>query len=931
MACSVIRRMMKAQYRIVTMALAAVLFSSPMFAQWYENRDSVIVRPWGEVLKASESVGSTKTVFEKDIEKAATSDLRRRLTGLIPGLEVVQNAGIIDPTFVSSITFDSSTASLNARGNYGLVFIVDDIFVPYDQLNLDPCQIESVTLLTDVVDKAMYGPAASKGAVYVTTKRGGYDTPSKFFFDFETGVGKAGIWPEYVGGEDYARLNNRARINSSYEPLYTDEFIEGLGKHDPYDLNTPNVDFKSLIFNNIKPITRFGAGAQGGNGRTKYNASISGLNDNCLTKIGSANDFNRLNMNISVSTRFNRYIEASVNMYAMVAFRRTPTGYSFSTSNNSVPAVFFPLQLESVKQEGKLIPTYAVSQLYASNPYAEVLERGSTFTKKRTGIASLSVNTDLSFIVPGLKSKTFGALDSHYYIKSGQSNDYFALYWEPGKTQDELLRSNHVYQKLSARTNRGTDSYQSWTAYERLTYDFERGKSKLNSSLTYYMSSIDRADNSYFERLQNLTATARYSFDQKYIAELVLNYVGSSRFSKDNRFAFLPALALSWRPDDKVRVHAQTGLLGVDVFGTPYLYNANYSFASAGWSAGQATSSPWFGVTTSKSYPKTTINRMRNPNLKMPRSFQTDLGADFRFGDMGAELNLYRTKLLGAITESNGQYPFLAGCSDLSFYENFNQTTTYGAELSLSYMKTIGDFRIGAGAWGTFSKAYNVKVANDFPLFDWMKITGTQTDSYRGYTYLGKFTSDEEIASSATFGTDTQIGDLKYKDLDGDGSITSYDQSVVGHTDPDLRYAISVNLGWKGFDLSVSGMGRAFYQIPLNGYFIGGYGDTNYSKFILENLGGEYPRLSYLPVVGNTQASAFWLRDGGFFKIKDMELGYTWKFNEKTALKSLKLSLRGSNLLTLTNIEYVDPESIESGLSTEPLFSLYTLGLKFNF
>lgn len=923
--------MMKAQYKIFIALSVSVLFSSPAFAQWYENRDSVIVRPWGEVMKASESVGSTRTVFEKDIEKAAMSDLRRRLTALIPGLEIKQNAGIIDPTSISDIGFSSSTASVFSRNSYGLVFIVDDLFVPYDQLNLDPCQIESVTLLNDIVDKALYGPLASNGAIYVTTKKGGYDKPSTFSFDFETGIGQAGIWPEYVGGEDYAMMNNDARLSSGYEALFSDEYIAGLGKKDPYDTYTPNVDYRSLIFRDIKPIVRFGTNAQGGNGRTKYNASISGMNDQCLTKVGPTNDFSRINMNLSVSTKFNRFLEASVNMYAMLGFRRTPTGYSFSTCNNSVPAVAFPLNLESVKEEGKVIPTYAVSQLYGSNPYATLLECGDAMIKRRTGIASMTLDADLSFIVPGLKSRTFGSIGSNYYIKSGQSNDYFALYWVSGTPQEELLRSGHVYRKSSSRSNQGTDSYQNWTVYERLTYDFAQGRSKFNSSLTYYMSDTDRSNNSYLERLQNITATARYSFDGKYTAELVLNYAGSSRFSKENRFAFLPAIALSWRPNDKIRAHAQAGLLGTDVFGTPYLYSANYSFASSGYKAGQATSNPWFGVTTSKSYPRTTVTRMENPNLKMPRIFQVDLGAEARIRDLNVELNLYRIKNLGMITETNGKYPLLTGISDLAFYENYNQTVALGAELNVSYMKTFGDFRVGAGAWAIFEKAYNVRVSNDFPVYDWMKVTGSETDSYRGYTCLGKFSSQEEIAAGPTIGTDTRIGDLKYADLNGDGEINTYDQSVIGHTEPDLKYAFSMNLGWKGFDLSVTGTGRAFYQIALNGYFKDGYGDTNYSKFMLENQGGQYPRLCYLKSVDNSASSQFWLRDGGWFKVKDLELGYTWKFGAKAALKSLRLSLRGSNLLTITNIEYVDPESIDSGVSTEPLFSLYTASLKFNF
>lgn len=213
---------------------------------------------------------------------------------------------------------------------------------------------------------------------------------------------------------------------------------------------------------------------------------------------------------------------------------------------------------------------------------------------------------------------------------------------------------------------------------------------------------------------------------------------------------------------------------------------------------------------------------------------------------------------------------------------------------------------------------------------------GTALDAYRGYVYLGKFASAEEIASSPeqTFDEKLQPGDLKYADLNNDGRIDSNDQCVIGHTDPRFIYAVNLHLSYKWFDLTVVGTGRAGYQVPFtNAWFWNGWGDNNYSKFVKKNFGGDYPRIAYNKVNNNFQQSAYWLRDGGFFKIQNVELGFDAPIpaGSKTGIKGLRIFLRGANLLTISRIKDVDPESVDSGVSTYPLFRTFTAGINLTF
>ena len=360
------------------------------------------MKPFGVVQKISQMAGSTRTLLQEDVEHAPVGDLRFRLAGVLPGLEVTQANGEVDRTGLGSIVLSSSlTETLVTRGSGNVVCIVDDVVIPFDQLLLEPSQIESITLLTETADKALFGPVASGGALYITTKRGGYNRPSRFSADVESGISLPGIWPEWVGGEDYARMNNAARAAAGYEQLYSAADIAGFGLHDAWSNSTPNVDYKSLLYKNFKATTRFGANAQGGSETTKYNISLAGLTDNGLLKPVDVNDYNKLNFNMSFTAKMGRYLEAGVNATGMLSFYRTPTKNVFS-DYRKVPAVAFPLDLGSTTESGETYTIYAVSRAFTLNPYAKMVEGGDYVSKKRGGMINLTLNADLSFLLPGL-------------------------------------------------------------------------------------------------------------------------------------------------------------------------------------------------------------------------------------------------------------------------------------------------------------------------------------------------------------------------------------------------------------------------------------------------------------------------------------------------------------------------------------------------
>ena len=233
---------MKASKYIISV-LAAAVACVEMSAAVPEKMDTVITYPWGQKLTYWQTTGSGLTVNIPKLETKVAGDLRNSMTGVVPGMDVRELAGGYDPSAYAMYTMNNSHIQLTMRGNTDLMCIVNDMHIPFSQLLLDPNQIESITVITDVVDRAKYGPLATNGALLIRTKQGGYNTPMHIHVDMESGVSMAGRVPEWVNGVEYAKLNNAARSASGYDELYSPDAINGFAKNDPYDLLYPNVDY----------------------------------------------------------------------------------------------------------------------------------------------------------------------------------------------------------------------------------------------------------------------------------------------------------------------------------------------------------------------------------------------------------------------------------------------------------------------------------------------------------------------------------------------------------------------------------------------------------------------------------------------------------------------------------------------------------------
>lgn len=924
----------------------AILMTGTAPAFGGEPADSLAAVPWNSKADYWKSAATVTPISLTEAEKSPVYDLRNKLTGLVPGLIVQESCGDIMPSSnMGSPGIDANTISLAGHGFGGLVLIVDDVLTPFNQYQFDINQVESLTYLSGATAKNLYGPRAGYGAILLTTRKGDWNKPLTINADVRAGMDFVDRMPEWVNSYEYAALNNIARGNDGYTQLYSNAALRGFAEGDMFSRKYPAVDYKSLMMRNYKETQNFGVDISGGSSILKYNASVNGYRSGDIYNAGPISDYNKLSMSTSITAKVGKWITGSVSFNGLTGFRRDNNGSLYGY--RSIPGNAFPVAIGISTNDSDLEgisagnTIYAVSRAFTTNPYAQLVDGGFATTRYRSGMFNAAIDLDMGWLLKGLKSRTFLDFDNEYYQKVGKTNDYIAYYWSQENDIAEI--SSHTGTKQASKSSKGTFTYNNLSFYERLSHEWKNGSHELKSGLVFFLSNGSNSSNNFYERQAYVVGNANYSYAGKYFAEITAEYAGSSRFADGNRFEFFPAAAFGWlvseepwmkdvRWVDKLKVSLDAGSIAdADIYGSKYLYRASY-ISDSGNPFGPATAYQWFG-SDKRTSQTTTIERLANHSLKWPRVLQADLKVDAKLlGCLDLMADAYVINRPGIISETSSEYPAMAGLTDIAIYDNYNAFLMYGLDMGAQYSRSFGDLHLSAGVNLLTYKVIYSKVVNDFYIYDWQRVTGTRYGNYRGFHCLGKFTSDAEIASSPLYDPDTRVGDLKYEDLNGDGKIDSNDTKVVGNTLPLLRCGINLNLEWKGWSLFLVGSGSFLTDIALtNGYFWNGWGDGNYSAFVRDNLGEAYPRLGYDKPINNFVASDFWLRDGSYFKIQTLEIAYSFVPKRLKAVKGVKLSLRGANLLTLTGVEYVEPENMNAGLSTYPLFRTFAAGAKFNF
>ena len=935
----------------------------------FRTSDDVVPLPFMN-LKRRDVTGRYAVVKGTDLEKYPSTDIRNGFTGLVPGLEVLELNGApgMSPEEDLGVFGVTQKIAMFSRGR-NVRYIIDDIPTSLSEMPLDPSEIESVTLITDIVGKAMYGPIGADGIVFIKTKRG-KENERIFNVSFENGISTIDRMPDWVNGSEYANLSNLALTNSGLPARYSEDDITGFSKNDPYDMYHPSINFREMMLTKSMVTRRANVSSTGGNDVIQYFGYLGYSGDGDIYKIGPSSGNNRINARTNVDIKVNDFLKVQFNFFGGLTIRNSPNygfdpQYASEGSDNSeldilemgsvlddittTPPVAFPVYANNSPELES--PWFAVSSKYGSNPIGNLSNNGYYSETGRQSSYIAAIEYDMSRLIPGLSSRTYVGFNNLNLVRLGKAEDYIAYITTPAVVNGSdtvLLTKVHDGVNQSDEANLHDYYFQRLSAYESLSYEKSFGENDFMTSLTYYLfkEAIDGIEEP--RRQQDLVWTGLFSINNKYNIQGVLNYAGTYSFGKGKRYQLFPSIGASWIISDEsfmedlgfinyMKIRGEGGILGYESFLSPYYYRDDFNANTSGGAFGPHTSNQWFGTSTDNQVYRTTANRIGNPNLTWEKRKEFNIGFDALMFNrtISFEASYYNNLRDGIITMLNNVVPSVTGVSSVLPLLNYNKIRYYGIELGLQYTRSSGDFRYAFRINSTIQNSEYLKSNEPSFRFEYQSAIGKPVDAYFGLHNTGKFETDQEASEVVQVYDDVlHEGDLAYEDKNGDNIIDENDKGMIGHTTPRLIYSLNANISYRNFDFTVIGTGRALYDIPLtNNYYWNGWGDNTYSGFVRDNIGGAYPKLTYYKVNNNFIESDFWLTSGGFFKIQMAELAYNVPLNKLGINRSFGVRIfgRGANLLTISKIKEVDPESINSGVEVYPLFTTFTGGLKLTF
>lgn len=943
--------------------------------------DEVVVVGYGTQKRAS-ITGAVSTVSDKDILKAPTMSVSNIVGSRVAGISAVQASG--QP--------GSDDAALKVRGQDGAIYVIDGIRrTAADFNNIDPNEIESVSVLKDASAVAVYGLDAS-AAFIVTTKRGKNEKLTISYTGM-TGISQNANQQKWLDGPGYAYWYNKARNMDGDSEVFTSEMVEnmrngtnGWGNTNWYD-KVFGTGFKQ--HHNVS--------AMGGGEKVHFFASFGYYNEK-----GNIDnfDFDRLNLRSNIDAKLTKNLTFELGVSGRVETRNAPRYSANPNDWLNVPQQIIralPYVPETMDKDGK---TYFVSTPTASspvNPLGAINESGYAKSHRAYFQSTFSLKYDAPWL-KGLSFKFQGAYDLTYNFTKSLSIPFKAMVMNlPNANTKELTyylgndaAGNNI--NLSESGSRAYDFTTQTGAY----YDHKFGKHAVNAmvlmeirenksnALSAAGSGLDFIQLDELGHITNQTGNGQekqptiggysghtrvggfigrlnYSYDDKYLLEASIRRDGSYLFGGMNkRWVTLPGLSLGWRMNNE-KWFNWSWVNNLKIRG-----GVGKTASSLGLSAFQWTNTMKIQnnavIIGGESQSMVYAHVLGNPTLKWAECMNYNFGFDATLwnGLLGLEFDLFYKYEYDKISTVTGSYaPSMGGY----YYNsgNVNKVDYKGFDLTFTHHNSIRDFSYGAKLIWSYSYGRWLKYVGDAENApDYLKVTGKQIGAKIGFLDQGLFQSEEDIANSATIqGSSVLPGYIKYVDRNGDGVISyAQDRGYVGKSSTP-KHSGSLNLfgNWKGFDFDVLFSWGLGHDIALTGIYTssgsqGVMDNTAYTKpfyhggnspeylvensWTPENKGAEFPRLSLVTVSSNNAySSTFWYRNGDYLRMKTAQIGYNLpkRLLNPLGVDGLRIYVEGYNLFTLSGLSKynIDPESPAVNNGYYPQQRTFSLGVKLSF
>lgn len=913
--------------------------------------DEVVVVGYGEQKKES-VVGAITTVKVNDLKSAAPRSLNNVLAGKVAGVIAVQRSG--EPGYDDAQFWIRGISTFGA-GASPLV-LVDGVERPIN--NIEPEEIETFSVLKDASATAVYGIRGANGVILVTTRRGTNDKPS-INFKYESGVNSATSKPKFVDAPTYLELYNEAQLasNPNYVTPYTPAIIEKYRSGaDPYLY--PNVDWLGLMLKPNSKTRRANLNISGGSVSAKYFISATYYDESGIWNGDNLNTYNtnaglkRYNFRANTDVKLSKNTELKLGLGGILITSNYPGGGSSAAIWNDImfntPVGYSPTYPLADSKSGFVYG--GVNGI--TNPYTSLTGKGFA-TEWRNNIQSdITINHDLSNLVKGLKASAKFAFDGYNFHNIQRTRANVDTYIATGRAADSsLILNKFVTGNADLAFAKSSGGNRRIYMQANLNYDKTIGNHSISGLVLYNQQDYQSADandaiSALPSRLQGLVGRISYSYKSKYFFEYNAGYNGSENFEKGKRFGYFPAYAVGWIISQEpffrnnlwlqyLKVRGSYGNKGNDQIG-----GRRFAYLTT---VGGGNGEYRFGIDANNTFGGRGEDQW-GADLTWEKEVETNIGLEVRFlRGFYLQADVFKRHRTGIFMQRNS-LPAIMGLQN-NPWGNIGEFENKGVDGSLEYNKKVGNVSLALRGNVTYTK--NKLLNDDAP--DW-KYTyqnrrGKRYQQPFGLIAEGLFTSEEEIKNSPTqtFGA-VRVGDIKYKDFNGDGVVDSFDEVAIGNPPtPGTMYGFGFTVGYKGFDVSAFFQGAQTMDFMLGGtgwfpFVEGGIrGNVNanaVNRWTPENPSQDviFPRLSFGPNNNNYRSSTWWQRDASYLRLKSAEIGYTLpkKFTKKLNVNTFRVYVAGFNLHTWSDFTFWDPELGDGRGSVYPIQKNFNVGVNIN-
>lgn len=928
--------------------------------------DEVVITGLG----AQKKIAVTGAITNVDVEalkSVPSTSVVDGLAGVVPGVMAMQSSGrpgSVSEFWIRSIsTFGASTAAL---------VLVDGFERDIDEVSVE--DIESFTVLKDASATAIYGSKGANGVVLINTRRGkegkiNINAKLEGFYNTFTQA------PEFVDGYTYASMANEARLTRNQEPFYSPTELElfrtGL---DPDRF--PNVDWMDVMMRDGAWSSRATLNMSGGGKTARYFVSGSYQDQQGMYKVDKAmRDYNTntnfrkwtYRMNVDIDITKTTLLKVGVSG----SLRKQNDPGSGTTNIWSVLMGYNSIMMPVTYSDGR-IPAWSDKD-DNMNPWVQSTMTGFNESWKNNIQTNVTLEQKLNFITKGLRFVGRFGYDTNNsnWIKRYKSPETYKA--DRQRQPDGSLHFTKIRDEIPMRQTSGSEGDRREFFEWELHYNRGFKEHHVGAVVKYNQSSKVFTQNlgtdlktGMARRNQGLAGRVNYNWNYRYFIDFNFGYTGSENFHKDNRFGFFPAVSGAWNVAEEpfikkkfgkwlnmFKIRYSYGKTGNDYLGKDVRFPYLYSIANSG-------SFNFADINTgAKTWNGKHFSSISSPNVSWEIATKQDLGIDFSF---------FNDKLSGAIDyfyeHRDGIYmtrnsvPYEVGIESTP-KANVGVVEAKGFDGNFTFRQKVGKVNLTLRGNITYSKNEILERDEENTIYEYKLDQGHRVNQAKGYIALGLFKDYEEIRNSPkqefkyTKGENNgkiqeiMPGDIKYKDINGDGVINSGDIVAIGATTkPNLVYGFGLSAKWKGLDVNVHFQGAGKSTFFINGstvhMFSGGDGwgnvlkeMANSNRWILgenEDPNAEYPRLTYGENPNNMQQSSYWLKDGSYMRLKTLDIGYSFPtaWVNKIHLNKARIFFVGTNLLTFSNFKLWDPELGSSDGKKYPLNRTFSLGLSVN-